>query len=488
MLDEVLYGDQEDATELADLVKNRYSRLNSNNRSYVWSRLLDLDRHNEDIGFDYRELIDWGHKDLDQVELDVNRSMWYLIRVKNDNDDTGTSGTSSEEEDEDLNEYFYEERLLKKRQQVVNIIMALLSQYPHLNYNQGFHDIVIVLLRLIQDEGSMDSDNYLYRVVESVAIKYLQDYMREDYQTLKSIMPQVIKIVRQEDYELYTSAFEKVELSPFFLTSWMTTLFSHDIHDMSIIASVFDIIISSPVHYILYYCAAYLMMIREDVLKVAQNCESIDDSGYLHSFLMKSVTTLPFDAYAIAKQADLLLKRVPVTVLVQSSPTLMRQIWRGEVSMFNEALGYDSLAPSMKFNGAGVSNWTSLECLYDNRRTISKPMIAPVTLSRYISFYIHRVRNLRNVFHLALMDLMDVLLIIDAKEWEEDLYKNDHVEGKKESVSILDHTKEYIRHVRCNLRRRSGVIKYSLGGWGAVLVAVFSIYVYWCTEHETIKK
>ena len=141
--------------------------------------------------------------------------------------------------------------------------------------------------------------------------------------------------------------------------------------------------------------------------------------------------------------------------------------------MFNESLGYGSLtSSSSKLGNCAASDWDSLESLYNNQVTGCTPPL----MARQ-SFYTRHIHILWNILFLALMDLIDVLLIIDAREWEEDLYEEDAQQGKKESVSMLYHTKEYLRHVGRNLRRRASVVKYALGGWGAMLAAVMAVYL-----------
>jgi len=92
--------------------------VNNSLRCKVWPKLLDIAPEDEEV--DHMTLI-WKHRDWEQVERDIERSLFKL-----------TGGNL--------------ELLQQKRKELANIINAILSTNPDLNYFQGYHDIASVLL------------------------------------------------------------------------------------------------------------------------------------------------------------------------------------------------------------------------------------------------------------------------------------------------------------------------------------------------------
>ena len=75
-----------------------------------------------DKSFDYRQLIDDGHRDKEQVAVDIDRSLINIVQLKD----------------------WTEKQLDSEREIISNHIMAVVSQHPEFHYFQGFHDVVSV--------------------------------------------------------------------------------------------------------------------------------------------------------------------------------------------------------------------------------------------------------------------------------------------------------------------------------------------------------
>lgn len=165
-------------------------------RAKVWPKLLGINRYNL---LDYKKLIK-SHHDERQVRVDIDRSFWSL----------------------DCARAWSDRRLNRKRTDLSNIIIALLSHNPGYYYFQGLHDVVTVFLLVFNDNPMT------FAVVEQVCQRYLVDYMRRDFSSLSKIMKLIMVLIKRADPEL-SEFLEQSETEPFFATSWLITWLSHDI-------------------------------------------------------------------------------------------------------------------------------------------------------------------------------------------------------------------------------------------------------------------
>jgi hypothetical protein len=196
---------------------------NNQLRSRVWPKLLGVNRFTVQ---DYRNFLTL-HRDHMQVRADVERSLWNYEPMK-----------------------FWKETYRDRRRKVLaEIILAILSKNNHLHYYQGFHDIVSAIMLILED------DFLSFAVSEYVAVHYLSDYMKENFETVSKFIHILFLIIKSQDYELY-SHLTQARMEPFFAISWLITWFSHDIKHLHMIARLYDALLSSPPIYCFYLSAA----------------------------------------------------------------------------------------------------------------------------------------------------------------------------------------------------------------------------------------
>ena len=64
---------------------------------------------------------------------------------------------------------------------------------------------------------------------------------------------------------------------------WILTWFVHSINEIAIITRIFDYLLSSPPHTILYLCAAFIRRSKNKLLM----SHDVDDEGMLFAFFSK---------------------------------------------------------------------------------------------------------------------------------------------------------------------------------------------------------
>ena len=224
--------------KLTELSRKSSGFLTNKIRSKIWPKLLGINRYEI---VDYKKLIK-SHRDERQVRVDIDRSLWSLDCARN----------------------WGEKRLNRKRADLSNVIIALLSNNPSYFYFQGLHDVVSVLLLVFNDNPMA------FVASEVICQRYLADFMRRDFSSLSKMMKLIMSLIQFADEELY-KFLESSGIEPFFATSWLLTWLSHDIRNPSIfsfsdvlsalgsleqIARMFDVLLCSPPEYCFYLCAS----------------------------------------------------------------------------------------------------------------------------------------------------------------------------------------------------------------------------------------
>jgi hypothetical protein len=194
-------------------------------RTSVWPILLGI--NDDSIVVDYHKYILEKHKDFDQVQVDIDRSLWRIDAVLHWSD--------SEREEQ--------------RGVMREIINAILSRNTSLNYFQGFHDVVSVLFLVFKDPI------LTFSATEALCNDFIADSMHETFDTISELLKLMFVIVGEIDRPLY-NFFVRAESEPFFALSWFLTWFSHDVIVLKDISRIFDALLCSHPSFILYLCSA----------------------------------------------------------------------------------------------------------------------------------------------------------------------------------------------------------------------------------------
>ncbi|PRP79899.1 hypothetical protein PROFUN_12388 [Planoprotostelium fungivorum] len=227
--------------------------INDEIRKIAWPMLLKVSSTPEiDL-----EKVEAQHKDMDQVEKDVDRSMFKFSAGRND-------------------------FMMAKRKQLSRIINTLLFKHPELHYYQGYHDVCSVFL-MITGEG--------IRTVAIIEMQLMKDRDALDptLESTKDILSLLFPLLQFADPELYLYI-EKSGVHPYFAISWILTWFSHGFDNLKDISRLFDVFIASHPLMPLYVSCQIIIHFRKELLETVE-CEFCS----VHSFLSKIPQHLPFD-------------------------------------------------------------------------------------------------------------------------------------------------------------------------------------------------
>jgi hypothetical protein len=194
-------------------------------RKLVWPALLGIT--DSDIVSDYRTFADPKHRDAEQVQNDIDRSLWKT----------------------DVVTAWNHKRRNHKRRQLQDIILSVLSRNSRLFYFQGFHDIVSVFFLVLEDSV------LTMACVEVFSTEFIQDNMHKSFEVVSEIMKLVFVLIEVMDQSLHQYLLD-AKSEPFFAVSWFLTWFSHDVHSLEDIARIFDALLCSHPVYIIYLCSS----------------------------------------------------------------------------------------------------------------------------------------------------------------------------------------------------------------------------------------
>jgi hypothetical protein len=218
-------GSGADFNALRQLSRQPGGFQNNEIRKVVWPVLLGVGE--ADVRKDFANLVDTSHRDVQQIDSDVDRSLWK----------------------QDVVLTWTQERREEERKKMTILINAVLSSNPSLHYYQGFHDVVSVFFLVLED------DPLAFSCLEALASDFILDNMRENFESVIEFMKLIFVVVEEIDQELH-SYLLAAKAEPFFSISWLLTWFAHDISKLEDIARVYDAMLCSQPSYIVYLCSA----------------------------------------------------------------------------------------------------------------------------------------------------------------------------------------------------------------------------------------
>ncbi|GAA6018521.1 hypothetical protein JCM11491_006433 [Sporobolomyces phaffii] len=271
-------ADQGDLERLREMANEAGGYETDELRRIVWPLLLGSDvkgkRREGSVSLDQLPVRD----DERQVQLDVARS---LINYPRD---------VTETERDDL------------RLRLEKAILHVLRRHPSLQYFQGYHDIVSILLL------TLDDDELLASATEQMSLHRIRDSMGPGLEPTLGYLKLSHRLIQRIDPEMYSLVNQAASM-PFFALSWALTLFSHDLLEVAVIARLFDFLLAHNPAMISYLVVAILLTKKLDL--VGCLAEEDNDPAMVHSVLSQLPNlVLP----------DPRLSR-PATLSTPSSPT-----------------------------------------------------------------------------------------------------------------------------------------------------------------------
>eukprot|EP00347_Sterkiella_histriomuscorum_P004072 403361850 len=259
-IDYVLKQEKIDMDQLRKLCISKHGLVNDEIRRIVWPILLNTENlaefkyeccNNQSMNStedkkDYLSLKDqteWKtwiknekqHRDYDQIDKDIRRSLNSFNVCKS------YSKTTKKH----------------NREQLSQIIQAILIKNPELYYYQGLHDFVSVLyLTLGQNLGFYCAD---------IASRFLiRDYMLQSFETgIFPLLNLMLKLLRLADEEVFEIIEQGIFGIPTFAISWVLTWFSHDIENFPQIQRAFDACLAQHPLYPIYLGVATILQFKD---------------------------------------------------------------------------------------------------------------------------------------------------------------------------------------------------------------------------------
>lgn len=174
--------------------------------------------------------------------------------------------------------------MLKKKQQLSDLITQVLREYPMLSYFQGYHDIVQVLLLVLGEKQAMPA-------VAHISLFRIRDYMLPSLSPALKHLHLIPAIIETTDPELRRHL---GNIQPFFALAATLTLYAHDIQEYSDISRLFDFLLAREPVVAIYLFAAMILSRKKELLEIPE-----DEPEMLHFTLSKLPCPLDLDGHIL---------------------------------------------------------------------------------------------------------------------------------------------------------------------------------------------
>lgn len=266
----VLSSDNVDRAKLKEFAISRGGLLNDEIRKQAWPKLLNVNV--DDIPKKPDAEVLKGHRDYNQVVLDVNRTLKRFPPGMED-----------------------DERFALQ-DQLVDLIMRVLVNRPELHYYQGYHDICVTFLLVV-------GEDLAFALVDTLSLNHLRDFMDSNMDRTKHMLNYLYPIIGKSNPVL-REFLECSEVGTVFCLSWLITWYGHVLNDLRHIVRLYDFFIACHPLMPIYLAAAIVLYREEEIL--SNECEMC----VLHGLLSKIPDNLPFEQL-ISKAGDLFLQYPP---------------------------------------------------------------------------------------------------------------------------------------------------------------------------------
>lgn len=238
---------------LREFSLSRGGLIDNEIRRQVWPIILGVETDLvQEILEDLVDFENVPHKDQRVIENDVNRSLTFFS-VCND---------------------YSKPKLEEMRQKLSDNVLKVLSRnHETMHYYQGFNDVSSVHLLVCGTELGAAT-------LEAHSKLLLKDYLAKDLGPTTELLTLIHKIVKHFDPKLFKHI-EKLQLPPFYSTSWVITSLAHDIEDFELVTRIYDAFLSCHTLFPLYFAAALIThaRVKQELYKLG------NDFAQAHTFL-----------------------------------------------------------------------------------------------------------------------------------------------------------------------------------------------------------
>lgn len=203
-----------------------------------------------------------------------------------------------------------------RRKELSTVVIGVLRRHPSLNYYQGYHDVVSVLLSVMiprgtqQGEGgnqvaSEDALDAVTDVACRVSLHFLRDAMTENMMPTLGHLKVLRNILRYGDKVGLAKRVEQASPLPYFALPWLLSMFSHEL-DMPTACLVFDYLLPRGPSSLLYVSIALIERYKSKV--------DAPDAAEMHHVLSQLPSLITADNLPdILREADALAQSAPLT-------------------------------------------------------------------------------------------------------------------------------------------------------------------------------
>ncbi|KAJ6518717.1 rab-GTPase-TBC domain-containing protein [Mycena sanguinolenta] len=228
------------------------------NRVDIWSKVLHATP--QDVKEYSIHTEPSSHPDERQIRLDTERSfVLYPIDSKTDKD--------------------------KLQAQLNDLLVKIFHKRPKLNYFQGYHDIITVLLLTLPRELQMPC-------AEQLSLQRVRDSMGSTLEPVLGLLRFMQNLLRMADPQ-FAELLERTSPLPYYALPNLLTLFSHDMPTLPLIQHVFDYLLCRPPIYVVYLAAAIILCRKQEVERLEEG-----EEGMMHSILSALPEILDDDSSA----------------------------------------------------------------------------------------------------------------------------------------------------------------------------------------------
>uniref|UniRef100_A0A8C8VG44 TBC1 domain family member 20 n=1 Tax=Pelusios castaneus TaxID=367368 RepID=A0A8C8VG44_9SAUR len=246
-------------------------------RRKVWPKLLSVNVYN--LPPRPGRTVCRSHKDHNQVQLDVNRSVRRFPQ-----------GMRAEQR-----------QVLQE--QLIDLVLHVLKAHPELCYYQGYHDIAVTLLLVVGERMGA-------ALLEKLSIHHLRDFMDPTMDSTKHILNYLMPILQRESPRLHDFML-RAEVGTIFALSWLITWYGHVLTNFQHILRLYDFFLASHPLMPVYFAAVIVLHREEEVL--ACDC----DMPSIHQLLSQIPQNLPYES--LVSRALQLFQRHPHAELAKQA-------------------------------------------------------------------------------------------------------------------------------------------------------------------------
>lgn len=187
-----------------------------------------------------------------------------------------------------------EKQLDRRKEDLSDVITAVLRRHPMLSYFQGFHDIVQVMLLVLGKDLAVDA-------VTRLSLLRIRDFMLPSLSASLAHLKLLPAILYAADAKLCQHL---SRTQPFFALAATLTLYAHEIQDYEAIARLFDFLLAQEAGVSIYLFAVIILSRKDELLEIPA-----DEPEMLHFTLSKLPN--PLDVEDLIRRAKELFSEQP---------------------------------------------------------------------------------------------------------------------------------------------------------------------------------